>query len=177
MAGCLHDEPGSAPSARPRRMRRLPAAAMRITSKPLPAAGGRADLIVPGPQGQAVAGEEILERPASGTLASGARSSSACGCGCRPSRSSRPRPCPRCGLDKTLDPATSRCVLCSRTCARCGHKIGRTGRTLCGECSRRERRQQGWQPCPRCAKPGRIRSDTRHGDHLAGAAAWWRVSR
>ena len=70
------------------------------------------------------------------------------------------QPCPDCGQDKTLDPATGRCVLCSRTCDRCGRKIGRTGRILCGECSRRERRQQAQQPCPRCGKPGRIRADS-----------------
>ena len=68
--------------------------------------------------------------------------------------------CPGCGNDKVLDPATGRCVLCSRTCARCGAKAGRIGRQFCGECSRRERRAQAQQPCPRCGKPGRIRGDT-----------------
>ena len=68
--------------------------------------------------------------------------------------------CPGCGKDKTLDSATGRCALCSRTCARCGAKVGRAGRRLCGQCSRRERRAQAQQPCPRCGKPGRIRGDT-----------------
>ena len=68
--------------------------------------------------------------------------------------------CPGCGNDKVLDPATGRCVLCSRMCARCGAKVGRIGRQFCGECSRRERRAQAQQPCPRCGKPGRIRGDT-----------------
>jgi site-specific recombinase XerC len=81
---------------------------------------------------------------------------------CHYAIASRPdkQPCPDCGVDKNLDSATGRCVLCSRTCIRCGRKVGRTGRTLCGECSRRELRQQAQQPCPRCGKPGRIRSDT-----------------
>jgi site-specific recombinase XerD len=69
-------------------------------------------------------------------------------------------PCPGCGKDKALDAATGQCVLCSRTCARCGAKVGRISRQLCGQCSRRERRAQAQQPCPRCGKPGRIRGDT-----------------
>ena len=69
-------------------------------------------------------------------------------------------PCPGCGKDKALDSQTGRCVLCSRTCARCGHKIGRLGRQLCRSCLAKDRRAATWQPCPRCGKPGRIRSGT-----------------
>ncbi len=58
----------------------------------------------------------------------------------------------------TLPPAGG--VLCSRTCARCGAKVGRIGGQFCGQYSRRERRAQAQQPCPRCGKPGRIRGDT-----------------
>lgn len=68
--------------------------------------------------------------------------------------------CPDCGKQKTLDEATGRCVLCSRTCIRCGAKIGRTGRQLCGRCLVRDRRAAAWQTCPRCGKPGRIRVGT-----------------
>jgi site-specific recombinase XerC len=68
--------------------------------------------------------------------------------------------CPGCGKLKILDEATGMCVLCSRTCARCGAKVGRIGRQLCGQCARRERREQVLQPCPRCGKPGRIRGET-----------------
>jgi len=68
--------------------------------------------------------------------------------------------CPGCGQHKTLDETTGRCVLCSRTCTRCGAKVGRVGRDLCGHCSRLQRRDQARQLCPRCGKPGRIREQT-----------------
>jgi hypothetical protein len=68
--------------------------------------------------------------------------------------------CPGCGKNKILDAATGKCVLCSRTCTRCGHRVGRIGRELCKECTRRDRRTAAQQPCPRCGKPGRIRPET-----------------
>lgn len=68
--------------------------------------------------------------------------------------------CPGCRKDKSLDPATGRCVLCSRTCERCGAKVGRIGRQLCGQCSQGDRRAQAQRPCPRCGKAGRIRAST-----------------
>jgi len=68
--------------------------------------------------------------------------------------------CPGCGQQKILNEQADRCVLCSRTCTLCGAKAGRAGRQLCGQCSRRERRAQARQPCPRCGKPGRIRGGT-----------------
>ncbi|MGH3283910.1 MAG: site-specific integrase [Streptosporangiaceae bacterium] len=68
--------------------------------------------------------------------------------------------CPDCGKQKALDEATGRCVLCSRTCIRCGGKIGRRGRELCGKCLVTDRRAAAWQTCPRCGKPGRIRAAT-----------------
>lgn len=70
------------------------------------------------------------------------------------------RECPGCGRQRVIDDAAGRCVLCSRVCARCGAKVGRIGRELCGQCSRQERRARAWQPCPRCGKPGRIRDQT-----------------
>ena len=42
--------------------------------------------------------------------------------------------CPGCGQQKILGQETGRCVLCSRTCTRCGAKVGRIGRQLCGQC-------------------------------------------
>jgi len=51
-------------------------------------------------------------------------------------------------------------VLCSRTCLRCGQKIGRVGREICGLCLVKDRRAAAQQPCPRCGKPGRIREGT-----------------
>jgi len=68
--------------------------------------------------------------------------------------------CPGCGKAKELEAATGKCVLCSRACVRCGHKIGRVGREICGLCLAKDRRAAAWQPCPRCGKPGRIRDGT-----------------
>jgi site-specific recombinase XerC len=68
--------------------------------------------------------------------------------------------CPGCGHQKILGQETGKCVLCSRACTVCGAKVGRVGRQLCGQCSRRERRAQAQQPCPRCGKPGLIRDRT-----------------
>ncbi len=55
---------------------------------------------------------------------------------------------------------TGKCVLCSRTCVRCGAKIGRVGREICSLCLVKDRRAAAQQPCPRCGKPGRIREAT-----------------
>lgn len=68
--------------------------------------------------------------------------------------------CPACGQLKKLQEATGKCVLCSRACIRCGQKIGRVGREICGLCLVKDRRAAAWQPCPRCGKPGRIREGT-----------------
>ena len=68
--------------------------------------------------------------------------------------------CPGCGQLKKLQEATGKCVLCSRACIRCGQKIGRVGREICGLCLVKDRRAAAQQPCPRCGKPGRIREGT-----------------
>jgi len=68
--------------------------------------------------------------------------------------------CPGCAKQKVLDAVTGRCALCSRTCVRCGHRIGRKGRDLCRTCRAKDRRAAVQQPCPRCGKPGRIRAET-----------------
>ena len=68
--------------------------------------------------------------------------------------------CSGCGEQKVLGETTGMCVRCSRICARCGAKVGRIGRQLCGQCSKRERREQALAPCPRCGKPGQIRAGT-----------------
>jgi hypothetical protein len=68
--------------------------------------------------------------------------------------------CPGCGKQKVLGEATGRCVLCSRACVRCGHRIGRKGRDLCRTCRAKDLRAAAQQPCLRCGKPGRLRGDT-----------------
>lgn len=68
--------------------------------------------------------------------------------------------CPDCGQLRKLDEATGKCVLCSRTCVRCGGKVGRAGREICSLCLVRDRRASAQQPCPRCGQPGRIRAAT-----------------
>jgi site-specific recombinase XerD len=68
--------------------------------------------------------------------------------------------CPGCGQLRKLDEVTGKCVLCSRTCIRCGQKIGRVGREICSACLVKDRRAKAQQRCPRCGKPGRIRAAT-----------------
>jgi len=68
--------------------------------------------------------------------------------------------CPGCGKAKELEDTTGKCVLCSRVCIRCGAKIGRVGREICGLCLVKDRRAAAQQLCPRCGKPGRIREST-----------------
>ena len=68
--------------------------------------------------------------------------------------------CPGCGRLRKLEEITGKCVLCSRSCVRCGAKIGRAGRELCSLCLVKDRRAAAQQPCPRCGKPGRIRDAT-----------------
>ena len=68
--------------------------------------------------------------------------------------------CPGCSQPRKLDEVTGKCVLCSRTCVRCGGKIGRIGRDICSLCLVKDRRANARQPCPRCGKPGRIREAT-----------------
>ena len=63
--------------------------------------------------------------------------------------------CPACGQLRKLEETTGKCVLCSRTCIRCGQKIGRAGREICSLCLVKDRRAAAQQPCPRCGKPGR----------------------
>ena len=68
--------------------------------------------------------------------------------------------CPACGQLRKLEETTGKCVLCSRTCIRCGQRIGRAGREICSLCLVKDRRAAAQQPCPRCGKPGRIREGT-----------------
>lgn len=68
--------------------------------------------------------------------------------------------CPGCSQPRKLDEVTGKCVLCSRTCVRCGGKIGRIGRDMCSLCLVKDRRAVAQQSCPRCGKPGRIREDS-----------------
>ena len=81
---------------------------------------------------------------------------------CRYALAHRParNQCPGCGQPRKLDEVTGKCVLCSRTCVRCGGKIGRIGREICSLCLVKDRRAAAQQPCPRCGKPGRIREAT-----------------
>ena len=81
---------------------------------------------------------------------------------CRYALAHRParNQCPGCGKPRKLDEVTGKCVLCSRTCVRCGGKIGRIGREICSLCLVKDRRAAAQQPCPRCGKPGRIREAT-----------------
>jgi hypothetical protein len=69
-------------------------------------------------------------------------------------------PCPRCGVDRILQPDTGRCVRCSRTCRICDAPVLFVDRDLCKECVRRQRRDADRVECPRCGKRRVLRSDT-----------------
>jgi integrase len=68
--------------------------------------------------------------------------------------------CPGCGKQRILQSDTGRCVLCSRTCTRCGHPVRRQDAALCRDCRRRARQAAAQRPCPRCGRPGYLREDT-----------------
>ncbi|MFZ2176177.1 MAG: hypothetical protein WAW17_19490, partial [Rhodococcus sp. (in: high G+C Gram-positive bacteria)] len=70
------------------------------------------------------------------------------------------QPCPRCGIDRVLQPDTGRCVRCSRTCRICDAPVLFVARDLCKECLRRQRRDADRAECPRCGKRRDLRSDT-----------------
>jgi site-specific recombinase XerD len=81
---------------------------------------------------------------------------------CRYALAHRPvkNECPGCGKTKKLDQITGKCALCSRTCVRCGGKIGRVGREICRLCLVKDQWANAQQRCPRCGKSGRIRAAT-----------------
>lgn len=70
------------------------------------------------------------------------------------------RRCPRCGIDRVLQPDTGRCVRCSRTCRICDAPVLFVDRDLCKECVRRQQRAANRVECPRCRKRRILRSDT-----------------
>lgn len=68
--------------------------------------------------------------------------------------------CPACGRERMLVAATGRCVLCSRRCVQCGHPVRRADATLCKTCRRRADLLARQLDCPRCGKPGYLRTET-----------------
>lgn len=68
--------------------------------------------------------------------------------------------CPDCGRERMLVAATGRCVLCSRRCVECGHPVRRADATLCKTCRRRADLLARQLDCPRCGKPGYLRTET-----------------
>lgn len=68
--------------------------------------------------------------------------------------------CPRCGIDRDLQPDTGRCARCSRTCQSCGAPVLFVDRDLCGKCARRQRRDANRVECPRCGRHGILRPAT-----------------
>lgn len=53
-----------------------------------------------------------------------------------------------------------RCVLCSRRCTECGHKLRSPNAVLCKTCRRRAELRARQQRCPRCGKPGYLQAET-----------------
>ena len=69
-------------------------------------------------------------------------------------------PCPDCGKDRLLNTDTGRCRLCSRCCTQCGGPVRARDAALCRDCRRRAAAEAAKQPCPRCGRPGLLRSET-----------------
>jgi len=68
--------------------------------------------------------------------------------------------CPRCGIDRVLQPDTGRCARCSRTCRICGAPVLFVDRDLCGKCVRRQQRDTNRVECPRCGQRRILRPAT-----------------
>lgn len=69
-------------------------------------------------------------------------------------------PCPSCGKLLLLRVETGRCIRCSRTCVECGHILRYKTSTRCLDCRRRFEAAATKSQCPRCEKPGFIRTAT-----------------
>lgn len=80
-------------------------------------------------------------------------------CRCRAAdlEAQRRADCPNCREFLRLDPATGRCVRCSRTCVDCGHVLRFKSSVRCLACRRRSQAAAAKSPCPRCGRPGYIR--------------------
>jgi len=83
-----------------------------------------------------------------------------CRCHRRRAEQAAKTSCPGCGRQRVLQPATGRCVLCSRVCARCGHPVRAVSATLCRDCRRKAEREAARRPCPRCGRGGYLRAET-----------------
>jgi site-specific recombinase XerC len=83
-----------------------------------------------------------------------------CRCHRRRAEQAAKTSCPGCGRQRVLQPATGRCVLCSRVCARCGHPVRAASATLCRDCRRKAEREAARRPCPRCGRGGYLRAET-----------------
>lgn len=68
--------------------------------------------------------------------------------------------CPGCGNDRVLSGETGRCVVCSRRCTTCGGPVRARRAVQCRACRRRAAAQAAKAPCPKCGKPGLIRTET-----------------
>jgi integrase len=68
--------------------------------------------------------------------------------------------CPGCGKQRILQDETGRCILCSRSCTRCGHPVRRKEDALCRDCRRKARQAAAQRTCPRCGRPGYLREPT-----------------
>lgn len=83
-----------------------------------------------------------------------------CRCTARAKDAAAKQPCPDCSRSRVLVVETGRCVICSRRCAQCGHKVRFAEAVLCRGCQRKADLQARQQDCPRCGKPGYLRVDT-----------------
>ncbi|MFE6925324.1 integrase [Nocardia sp. NPDC057663] len=83
-----------------------------------------------------------------------------CRCTARAKDAASKQPCPDCGRSRVLSVETGRCILCSRRCGQCGHKVRLADAVLCRDCQRKADRQARKKDCPRCGNPGYLRAET-----------------
>lgn len=83
-----------------------------------------------------------------------------CRCTTRAREATAKQRCPNCGLDRVLVAETGRCVICSRQCAECGHKVRRADTVLCRDCRRKADLRAQQRHCPHCGKLGYLRAKT-----------------
>ena len=83
-----------------------------------------------------------------------------CRCRAAEREAARRANCPTCGEFLRLNADTGRCVRCSRTCVVCGHVLRFKTGERCRTCRVRGELIAAKSPCPRCRRPGYIRSET-----------------
>lgn len=77
-----------------------------------------------------------------------------CRCTARAKDAAAKQPCPDCSRSRVLVVETGRCVLCSRRCAQCGHKVRFAEAVLCGAANAKPTCKLGNRTVRGAANPG-----------------------